>query len=284
MTLSSVPVLAPLAVFIFGSVVGSFLNVCIARLPKGESVVSPPSHCPLCNTPIHFYDNVPLLSYVWLRGRCRFCRESISPRYFIVELLMAFFSVLLLGRFGLGLTFFVNFVLVAALIIITFVDLDVRIVPDVISIPGIGLGLLASLIQSQWSIDRLSNLPSPISSLVGILVGGGSLLLVAWAYQLFTGVEGMGGGDVKLLAMIGAFLGWPSVPVALFFASLTGSVVGLIFMFWKGVGSKYALPFAPFLCLGAAVYLFLGDLLVAFYLPLVEMRSYRSVVLDHMQG
>src|SRR3989338_8349849 len=284
MNLSPPPFLFALPVFIFGSVVGSFLNVCIARLPKGESVVSPPSHCPLCNTPIHFYDNVPLLSYVWLRGRCRFCRESISPRYFIVELLMAFFSVLLLGRFGLGFTFFVNFVLVAALIVICFVDLDVRIVPDVISIPGIGLGLLASLIQYQWSIDRLSNLPSPISSLVGILVGGGSLLLVAWAYQLFTGVEGMGGGDVKLLAMIGAFLGWPSVPVALFFASLTGSVVGLIFMFWKGVGSKYALPFAPFLCLGAAVYLFLGDLLVAFYLPLVEMRSYRSVVPDHMQG
>ena len=274
MNLSPPPFLIALTVFIFGSVVGSFLNVCIARLPKGEYVVSPPSHCPLCNTPIHFYDNVPLLSYVWLRGRCRFCRERISPRYFIVELLMAFFSVLLLGRFGLGLTFFVNFVLVAALIIITFVDLDVRIVPDVISIPGIGLGLLASLIQYQWSIDRLSNLPSPISSLVGILIGGGSLLLVAWAYQFFTGVEGMGGGDIKLLAMIGAFLGWPSVPVALFFASLTGSVVGLIFMFWKGVGSKYALPFAPFLCLGAVVYLFLGDLLVAFYLPLVEMSSY----------
>src|SRR3989338_2029905 len=198
------------AVFIFGSVVGSFLNVCIARLPKGESVVSPRSHCPLCNTPIHFYDNVPLLSYVWLRGRCRFCRESISPRYFIVELLMAFFSVLLLGRFGLGLTFFVNFVLVAALIVISFVDLDVRIVPDVISIPGIGLGLLASLVQYQWAIERMCNPPSPISSLVGILVGGGSLLLVAWAYQLFTGVAGMGGGDIKLLAMIGAFLGWPA--------------------------------------------------------------------------
>lgn len=283
MTSLSSPFFFSVAVFIFGSVVGSFLNVCIARLPKGESVVSPPSHCPLCNTPIHFYDNVPLLSYVWLRGRCRSCRERISPRYFIVELLMAFFSVLLLGRFGLGLAFFVNFVLVAALIVISFVDLDVRIVPDVISIPGIGLGLLASLIQYQWPMDRLSNLPSPVSSLVGILVGGGSLLLVAWAYQFFTGVEGMGGGDIKLLAMIGAFLGWPAVPVALFFASLTGSVVGLIFMFWKGVGSKYALPFAPFLCLGAVVYLFLGDLLVALYLPLIEMRSYRSVVPAHMQ-
>lgn len=255
-------------VFIFGAVVGSFLNVCIARLPKGESVASPPSHCPCCNTPIPFYDNIPLLSYFFLRGRCRFCGERISPRYFVVEFLMAFFSALLLSRFGLGLAFFVNFLLVAALIVITFVDLDVRIVPDVISLPGIGLGILASIIQYQWPIDRLSNLPSPTSSLLGIILGGGSLLLVAWTYQFFTGIEGMGGGDIKLLAMIGAFLGWPAVPVALFFASVTGSVVGLIFMLRKGVGSKYALPFAPFLCVGALFYLFFGRALIALYPPL----------------
>ena len=254
-----------LIVFIFGAVVGSFLNVCIARLPKGESVVSPPSHCPLCNTPIPFYDNVPLLSHVYLRGRCRFCRERISPRYFIVEFLMAILAVLLLSQLGLGLAFVVNFVLVAALIVITFIDLDVRIVPDVISLPGIGLGLLSSIVQYQWPIDRLSNLPSPMSSLLGIIVGGGSLLLVAWAYQFFTGIEGMGGGDIKLLAMIGAFLGWPSVPVTLFVASLSGSVVGLVFMLRKGVDSKYALPFAPFLCMGALFHLFFGRSLVTIY-------------------
>jgi leader peptidase (prepilin peptidase)/N-methyltransferase len=272
------------AIFIFGSVVGSFLNVCIARLPKGESVVSPPSHCPLCDTPIPFYDNIPLISYLWLRGRCRFCGERISPRYFIVEFLMAFFSVLLLSRFGLGLAFFVNFLLVAALIVITFIDLDVRIVPDVISLPGIAVGLVVSIVNSQWSMVQSLLLPTPLSSALGILLGGGILLLVAWAYQLFTGVEGMGGGDIKLLAMIGAFLGWPSVPVALFFASLTGSVVGLIFMLRKGVDSKYALPFAPFLCLGAVVYLFLGDVLVAFYLPLVKISSYNLVGLDQLTG
>ena len=254
-----------LIVFIFGAVVGSFLNVCIARLPKGESVVSPPSHCPLCQTLIAFYDNIPLISYLYLRGRCRSCGESISARYFIVEFLMAVFAVLLLNRLGLGLAFFVDFVLVAALIVITFVDLDVRIVPDIISLPGIALGLLSSIVQYQWPIDRLSNLPSPMSSLVGIMIGGGSLLLVAWAYQFFTGIEGMGGGDVKLLAMIGAFLGWPSVPVALFFASLTGSVVGLAFMLKKGVDGKYALPFAPFLCLGALIHLFFGAVLMAIY-------------------
>lgn len=266
--------LLAVAAFMLGSVVGSFLNVCIARLPKGESVVTPPSHCPRCNTPIPFYDNIPLLSYVLLRGHCRFCGETISPRYFVVEFLMAFFSVLLLSRFGVGFAFLVNFVLMAALIVITFIDLDVRIVPDVISLPGIGLGLLSSIVNSQWSMVQTSLLPTPLSSLVGIIIGGGSLLLVAWAYQLFTGVEGMGGGDIKLLAMIGAFLGWPSVPVALFFASLTGSVVGLLCMFQKGVDSKYALPFAPFLCLGAVAYLFLGEALVELYLPLVQSASY----------
>jgi len=252
--------------FIFGAIVGSFLNVCIVRLPKGESLVSPPSHCPHCKTPIPFYDNIPLLSYIFLLGRCRFCRGKISPRYFVVELLMAAFSVALFHRFGLGLVFLVHFIFVAALMVIAFIDLDVRIVPDVISLPGIGLGLVVSLVNHLWPFDSQFILPSPAGSLLGILFGGGFLLLVAWVYQFFTGIEGMGGGDVKLLAMIGAFLGWPSIPVALFFASLTGSVVGLSFMLKKGVDGKYALPFAPFLCLGALFHLFFGKELIAYYL------------------
>lgn len=265
MNLSPLFIIVSPIVFIFGAIVGSFLNVCIARLPREESIVSPPSHCPQCKTPIPFYDNIPLISYIYLWGRCRFCGEKIFLRYFIVEFLMAALAVLLLSQLGLGLAFFVNFVLVAALVVITFVDLDVRIVPDVISLTGIGVGLLSSIVWSQWPMGHLSNLPSPTSSLLGIIIGGGSLLLVAWTYQFFTGVEGMGGGDVKLLAMIGAFLGWPSVPVTLFFASLTGSVVGLVFMLSKGVDSKYALPFAPFLCLGALLYLFFGPALIAIY-------------------
>lgn len=256
---------SPLIAFIFGAIVGSFLNVCIARLPREESIVSPPSHCPQCKTPIPFYDNIPLISYIYLWGRCRFCGEKISLRYFVVELLTGTFAVALLSRFGLGFVFFVYFVLVAALVVITFVDLDVRIVPDVISLPGIGLGFLSSVVHYQWPIDRLSNLPSPTASLLGIIIGGGSLLLVAWTYYFFTGIEGMGGGDVKLLAMIGAFLGWPSVPVTLLVASLSGSVVGLVFMLRKGVDSKYALPFAPFLCLGALFHLFFGRSLVTIY-------------------
>ncbi|TMA10903.1 MAG: prepilin peptidase [Deltaproteobacteria bacterium] len=252
--------------FFLGAIVGSFLNVCILRLPNEESIVSPSSHCPNCKTPIPFYDNVPLISYLFLAGRCRFCSEKISPRYFVVELLMASLSVALLHHLGLGFAFFVNFVFVAALVVISFVDLDVRIVPDVISLPGIAVGLLSAIVSWLLSIDPLLILPSPVSSLLGVVFGGGILLIVAWGYEYFTGIEGMGGGDIKLLAMIGAFLGWPSIPLALFFASLAGSIVGIAFMVTKGVGGKFALPFAPFLCLGALFHLFFARELITFYL------------------
>ncbi|HTN69537.1 MAG TPA: prepilin peptidase [Methylomirabilota bacterium] len=253
-------------VFVFGAIVGSFLNVCIVRLPKNESVVHPPSHCPNCAAAIAFYDNIPLISYIILRGRCRSCGERFSLRYFLIEFLMGSLAVGLYFEFGLGFAFVVSFVFVAALIAISFIDLDVRIVPDVISLPGIVAGLVFSLIGRYVISDPFELVPSPMSALLGVLVGGGFLLALAWAYEAFTGVEGMGGGDVKLLAMIGAFLGWPSVPVTLFFSSLGGSVIGLTAMLIKGVGRRYALPFAPFLCLGALLYLFFGKELIQFYL------------------
>ena len=258
--------MAGLLAFVFGAIIGSFLNVCIARIPNDESVIHPPSRCPKCKTRIRFYDNIPLISYVLLLGRCRDCGERISPRYFAVELLMAALAVALYYQFGLGLAFIASFVFVAALIVISFIDLDVRIVPDVISLPGIVIGLLFSVIGRFVLNDPYELVPSPWSSILGILIGGGVLLTLAWAYEAFTGVEGMGGGDIKLLAMIGAFLGWPSVPVTLFFSSQGGSVIGLTAMVIKGVGRKYALPFAPFLCLGALLYLFFGRELVEIYL------------------
>jgi len=261
------PVFASIIIFVFGGIVGSFLNVCIVRLPNKESLVLPPSHCPDCKTPIPFYYNIPVISYLLLRGHCHFCGGVISPRYLIVELLMAGLAVALFHHLGLGLAFFVDFSFVAALIVITFIDLDVRIVPDVISLPGIVLGLLFAIVNRHILVDYLSAVPSPLSSLLGIIVGGGTLLLVAWIYQLLTGREGMGGGDIKLLAMIGAFLGWPSIPLTLFSASLTGSVIGLLLMLKKGVDGQYALPFAPFLCVGALFNIFFGEQLIAFYLP-----------------
>jgi leader peptidase (prepilin peptidase)/N-methyltransferase len=252
-------------VFIIGAVVGSFLNVCISRIPKGESVIHPPSHCPKCRAPIGFFHNIPLVSYLLLRGRCCSCGERISFRYFAVELLMASLAVLLFYQFGLGLGFVVGFVFVAALIVISFIDLDVRIVPDVISLPGIVFGLLFSVVGHYLIRDPLGVVPTPLGALIGVLAGGGFLLAVAWIYEKFTGVEGMGGGDIKLLAMIGAFLGWPSIPLTLFFSSLGGSVIGLSIMLAKGVDRRYALPFAPFLCLGALVYLFFGREIIDFY-------------------
>ncbi len=256
-----------LIAFIFGGLVGSFLNVCIGRIPNGESIVTPPSHCPNCKTPIAFYDNVPLLSYLFLRGRCRACRERISPRYFAVELMMALLAMALWHWFGFSFSFFVGFVFVAALIVISFIDLDVRIVPDVISLPGIILGLVFSVVGYFFFRDGLGVIPSPLSSLIGIFTGGGFLLATAWAYEKFTGVDGMGGGDIKLLAMIGAFLGWPSIPVTLFIASLLGSVIGITCMLLTGAGRRLALPFAPFLCSGALLYLYYGNEIIEFYLP-----------------
>jgi leader peptidase (prepilin peptidase) / N-methyltransferase len=252
-------------VFTFGAIVGSFLNVCISRIPNGESIINPPSHCPKCRSPIPFFHNIPLVSYLLLRGRCCSCGERISFRYFTVELLMASLAVLLLYQFGLGLAFVLAFVFVAALIVISFIDLDVRIVPDVVSLPGIVIGLLFSLVGHYLIRDPLNVVPSPVGALMGALAGGGFLLAVAWIYEKFTGVEGMGGGDIKLLAMIGAFLGWPSIPLTLFFSSLGGSVIGLSIMLAKGVDRRYALPFAPFLCLGALVYLFFGREIIDLY-------------------
>jgi len=267
MTSLNLSPLLSLPIFLLGAIVGSFLNVCIVRIPKGGSVVHPPSHCPGCKTAIRFYDNIPLLSYIALLGRCRACGAPISPRYFLVEFLMASLAVILYYQFSFSLAFLVSFVFVAALIVISFIDLDVRIVPDVISLPGIIAGLLFSVVARYGINDPFELIPSPLNALIGVLVGGGFLLALAWVYEAFTGVEGMGGGDIKLLAMIGAFLGWTSIPFTLLFASLTGSVIGIGFIIAKGVGRRFALPFAPFLCLGALLYLFFGNELIQFYLP-----------------
>src|SRR6266545_6548991 len=248
-----------LAAFIFGALAGSFLNVCILRIPSGDSIVSPPSHCPKCKAAIAFYDNVPLLSYLILRGQCRSCSVRISPRYLAVELLTALLALALYDRFGFGFSFFVSFVLVGALIVISFIDLDVRIVPDVISLPGIIVGLALSVAGYFLVSGESPIVPSPVSSLLGILAGGGFLLATAWIYEKITGVEGMGGGDIKLLAMIGAFLGWPSIPITLFFASLVGSVVGIACMVATGAGRRLALPFAPFRCSGALLFIFFEE-------------------------
>jgi leader peptidase (prepilin peptidase)/N-methyltransferase len=243
--------------FIFGAVVGSFLNVCIHRIPLGISVVSPPSRCPECKRHVPFYLNVPIISYFIIGGKCAFCRAPLSIKYPVVEALTGFFLAALFAKFGPGVELFLYFVFVSGLIVITFIDLDLQIIPDVISLPGIVIGFVASFFL-PW--------PGVVNSAIGIIGGGGVLLLIAQAYLKLTGTDGMGGGDVKLLAMIGAFLGWKGALLTLFAGSLIGALAGGVVILTSGKSSKHPIPFGPFLAAGALIYLFFGDALIRWYI------------------
>jgi leader peptidase (prepilin peptidase)/N-methyltransferase len=245
--------------FIFGAVVGSFLNVCIYRLPEEKSVVFPPSACPNCGYQIRWYDNVPIFSFLLLRAKCRSCKTPISWRYPLVEALNGTLTLLLFMKYGPSLPFLALFIFCSSLVVITFIDLDHQIIPDEISLPGIVIGFIFSffLPWSGW-----------LNSLSGILLGGGSLFLVAWGYEKLTGKEGMGGGDIKLLAMMGGFLGWRSVPFIIFAASLVGSVIGVSTMLIQKKDGKLAIPFGPFLAFGAILYIFYGRQIITWYLSI----------------
>jgi len=243
--------------FIFGAVVGSFLNVCIYRLPRSESIAFPASHCPKCGNAIPAYLNIPIVSYLILGGRCRSCRDHISPVYPAVELTNALLTLFLFMKFGFSLTFLFLFIFCSALVVITFIDLQHRIIPDTISLPGIVVGFVSSFFLHWLGWQN---------SLIGILAGGGSLLLVAFVYQLLTKKEGMGGGDIKLLAMMGAFLGWKAVPFIIFASSLSGSVIGIALMVAQKKDTKLAIPFGPFLAFGAILYVFSGKEIISWYL------------------
>lgn len=248
--------------FVIGAMTGSFLNVCIYRLPLGRSVIRPRSSCPACGALIRAYDNVPLLSFVLLRGRCRDCRAPVSWRYPAIELLTAVLAVAILRSEGLSLHAAAGFCFVSALLTVSVIDLDHQIIPDRISLPGIVLGFACALLLGR---------PPWTESLIGLLVGGGSLWAVAEGYYRITGREGMGGGDVKLLAMIGAFLGWRALPVTLMLASFGGSLVGLALIVTGRRGARVPIPFGPFLAAGAVCALFFGDSLLAWYLGLMRL-------------
>ena len=247
--------------FIFGACIGSFLNVCIYRIPAGASIVHPGSSCPRCKTMIPFYDNIPIVSYLILNGKCRTCSIPIAMRYPLVELLTGLFALACSLAFGPSLHALVVFIFIATLIVVAFIDLDHRIIPDSISLPGIPLFFLASLAVPTvtWQASAL-----------GILAGGGSLFAVAWGYQLIAGREGMGGGDIKLLAMIGAMIGWRGILFTLFAASAIGTLVGILAMIRSGKGMKLAIPFGPFLALGAVIYQFFGEAIIVWYLNLLR--------------
>lgn len=248
--------------FIFGAIVGSFLNVCIYRIPRHKSIVFPSSRCPNCNSPISVLENIPIVSYIFLKGKCRDCGENISVRYPVVECLNAIIYMVVLWRFGLNWYSLICMAFASAMIVITFIDLDFQIIPDTITLPGILIGLACSIFILIDPYNRPANI-GIMNSVIGALIGGGSFYLIALLSR-----GGMGGGDIKMMGMVGAFLGWKGVLMTTFIASLTGSVVGISLMVFKGKGRKAKVPFGPFLALGSLVSLFWGQELMRLYLTL----------------
>jgi len=244
-------------VLIFGAIVGSFLNVCIYRLPRDKSIIVPNSYCPDCKKPIKFYDNIPILSYIILQGRCRHCNAKISIRYPIVEFITALLFLLLYKITGLTIEFCVMMLFVSLLIVISFVDLEFQIIPDILSIGGLIIGLILSFFRQNFGF---------FDALFGVLLGGGVLFAIAYGYQLLRKIEGMGGGDIKLIGMIGAYCGIKGVIFTIITGSFFGTIVGIPAMLIKGKDSKYAIPFGPFLSLGAVIYIFYGKMCVIAFL------------------
>ena len=242
---------------LFGAIVGSFLNVVIFRLPEENgSVVFPASHCPKCKTKLSWYENIPVISYLVQRGKCRHCETSISLQYPVVEIITSVLTLAIVNKFGISVETFGYFLFIAALVVIIFIDIHHQIIPDVISLPGTVIGFLFSFVNPYVSW---------LDSLIGLFVGGGVLYLVAFLYFTIRKVDGMGGGDIKLLAMIGAFLGWQSLPFVIFASSFTGAVIGMIFLAVQKKDSQTRIPFGPFLSLGALGYLFFGELINSYF-------------------
>lgn len=240
--------------FALGGCLGSFLNVCIYRMPREQSLIRPRSRCPGCQHPIAWSDNVPLLSWVALRGRCRHCRGPIHWRYPVVELLTASLTVAVLSRFGAGPIGWVYVAFAAALITVSFIDLEFQIIPDEISLGGLGAGLvLSALLPALHGTD--ARLVAVGRSVVGLLVGGGVLYLTGLAGDLLFRKESMGGGDIKLMAMAGSLLGWKAALTAFFLAPMLALLPGLYVLFCK---RSHVIPYGPFLSAALLVSLFFG--------------------------
>lgn len=240
---------------LIGLCVGSFLNVVIYRLPLGQSLVSPGSRCPKCGYELRWYDNLPVLSWAWLGGRCRRCRAPISPQYPIVELVTGLLFVLVVWLTPVGPLLVSRLILVAILIALFGIDLEHQILPNSITLPGIIIGLMFSFIAPPGWKDAL----------LGTLLGGGVLYGIAAAYYAVRREEGLGMGDVKMLAMIGAFLGWKAVLVTMVLSSFSGAAIGLALIAAQRGGMKLALPFGTFLAVGAVAAMLAGDPLLTWY-------------------
>lgn len=245
-----------------GLCIGSFLNVCIYRLPLGQSVSFPGSRCTSCGKAIRWFDNIPVISYLVLGGKCRSCQASVSPRYVLVEILTGVVFASHALFFGPGVWLVARLVLAAILIALFFIDLEHQLLPDALTLPGIAVGVSASVFAP----------PGIASSLIGAALGAAILLLIRWLWKRATGVDGMGLGDVKMLAMIGAFLGWQNVWLVLFAASLAGAITGVTIAVAGRGSMKSKLPFGTFLAVAALFASFWGDRLIAWYVGLITLR------------
>jgi leader peptidase (prepilin peptidase)/N-methyltransferase len=270
-------------VFIFGLLVGSFLNVCIVRLPRDRSIVNPPSHCPRCKSSIKFYDNIPIVSFLLLRGKCRSCGEPISCRYPFVELMNGLFYVWIMSEFGIGGEAFLVMAFCSSLIVITFIDFDFQIIPDVITFPGMLLGvMIGPFFMSTLNVPLPFNLGhfmphawpllvNFLNSVIGLLGGALPLLAIGWIWEKLRHVEAMGGGDVKLMGMVGSFLGWKGALLTIMIGAFVGSVVGLGLIMLKRHKMDNVIPFGPFLALGAVATTFYGPDIISWYLGLMRI-------------
>ena len=245
-------------IILIGLALGSFLNVCIYRIPLKKSILFPNSFCPNCGAKIRAWDNIPLLSFILLKGKCRKCKNKISVQYPLVEFITSALVVLTYLQFGWGWEFVAKSILCLLLIAIFFIDLKHRIIPDVITLPGIALGLFFSFFVKS---------PSVLNSFVGILVGGVLFYLSAVLGELLFKKESMGGGDIKLAIMLGAFLGWQKILLVFLLSAVLGTIVGTTALFFsKDVKETRMIPFGPFLALGSVLAIFLGDMLISTYL------------------
>jgi leader peptidase (prepilin peptidase) / N-methyltransferase len=243
-------------VFILGTIIGSFLTVCVYRIPRGQSVVSPRSACSHCGNLISWYDNVPIFSFLWLQGRCRVCYTGIPLRYPLIELANGLGWILVFWRFGFTWSTIVYMGLISVFLVVAWIDWDHKIIPDVITLPGIMIGFLCAslLLPTGWG-----------NSLAGILVGGGVLVFIAWLSPFLFGKEGMGGGDIKFLAMVGAFLGWQQAILTLMVASVAGALVGIALLATQVLQKGQYIPFGPYLSLGGVIAVLWGSELWHWY-------------------
>ncbi len=247
-------------IFIFGLAIGSFLNVCIYRIPLRKSIIFPASHCPKCGNKIRAFDNIPVLSYLILKGKCRYCKEKISFIYPVVELLSGLLFLSLYLRYGLSWEFASKIFLFTSLLVIFFIDLKYQLIPDVITLPGIVIGFIFSLLAQS---------PPFLESLIGFFAGGGILYLIAIFGDKIFKKESMGGGDIKLAAMLGTFLGWKMVLLVIFLASFLGAIVGITYIiFSKQRRGNRLIPFGPFLAISTLIAVFLGSQIVELYFGL----------------